>query len=538
VIRAATALAANHAEARQAECRRDSLATDPRSSGTIMKPTLAGALVMTLLAAVPVVAQQGGAPGREPVTPNASREATALLAYIQGLSGRHILSGQHNYPASGDRNSRFAADYIGKTPVVWSQDFGFADAGDKDSYLARPAIVQEAIRQHQKGAIITLCWHAVPPTADEPITFQPLPGADSTALASVQGRLLDRQFRDVLTSGTELHNRWLKQVDTIASFLKQLQAARVPVLWRPYHEMNGDWFWWGGRHEGQYTTAALYRQLFDRLVTHHHLDNLLWVWSVDRPSRPDRTFDKYYPGTEHLDLIALDVYGNDFDQSYYEGLMALSQGKPVVLGEVGNPPSLEVLATQPNWVYWVVWAGMVRGTSWADYEKLAADTRVLFMEDPVYLEGTRAYREASGLAPLTIDRSADFSGGWRLNESESRVPYFGLLSAPSRLDIVQEGKALRVRSTSIVEWADDQLMDQTLTLDGRDNVSTGPDDDRRVQNAAFSTARDTLTIETRTGEIRSTDIWTLRRRGKQLVIVHTTESRGGPVASILVYDRQ
>lgn len=519
----------------------------------MMKPIVACVFALTILPAVPVIAQQGpGGGGRsgthrpKPVTPNASPEATALLAYIQSLSGRHILSGQHNYPATGDRNSRFAADYIGKTPVVWSQDFGFAKDGDKDSYLARPAIIEEAIRQHRKGAIITLCWHAVPPTADEPITFQPLPDADSTALASVQGRLLDRQFQDILTPGTELHERWLKQVDAIASFLKQLETAHVPVLWRPYHEMNGDWFWWGGRHAGAHTTAALYRQIFDRLVNHHRLDNLIWVWSVDRPSRPDRVFDKYYPGTEYLDVLALDVYGADFDQSYYEGLMALSDGKPLALGEVGSPPSPEVLEAQPNWVYWVVWAGMVRGTLRADHEKLAGGTRVLFMEDPAYLEGTTAYRQASGLAPLVIDRSADFSGPWRLNEYESKVPYFGLLSAPSTLDIVQEGNALHVRSTSIVEWADDEVTEQTLTLDGSDNVSPGFDDGRRTRNATFSAARDTLTIETRVsfvsgggpGDIQSTDVWTLRRRGRQLVIVQTTESRGGPVASILVYDRQ
>jgi mannan endo-1,4-beta-mannosidase len=510
-----------------------------------MTSTLAGVLVTTMLAAVPVAAQQGGAEGPRPVTPHASPEATALLAYLHGLTGRHILSGQHNYPATGDRNTRFAADYIGKTPVVWSQDFGFAADGDKDAYRSRPAIVEEAIRQHRRGAIVTLCWHAVPPTADEPITFQPLPGADSTALASVQGRLLDRQFHDVLTPGTRLHGRWLAQVDTIAGFLKRLQDARVPVLWRPYHEMNGDWFWWGGRHEGAYTTAALYRQIFDRLAHHHRLDNLIWVWSVDRPTRPDRTFDKYYPGAEYLDVLALDVYGNDFARSYYEGLKALSGGKPVVLGEVGNPPSLEVLAAQPDWVYWVVWAGMVRGTPRAAHETLAGDPRVLFLEDPAYLAGTAAYRRASGLAPLAADRSADFSGTWHLNEDESEVEYFGLLSVPSRLEVAQSADTLRITASFVVEWADDEVTARTLMLDGRESVSAA-DGGRRVETATFSAARDTLTIAGResfatggrTVETRSTDAWTLTRRGRRLVIVRTRQPSGGPVASILVYDRQ
>ena len=73
---------------------------------------------------------------------------------------------------------------------------------------------------------------------------------------------------------------------TLASLPRAgFQDAHVPVV-RPYHEMNGDWFWRGGR-TGQYSTAALYRQLFDRLVNHHHLNNLIWVWSMvaHRPAK-------------------------------------------------------------------------------------------------------------------------------------------------------------------------------------------------------------------------------------------------------------
>src|SRR5690606_40924328 len=98
---------------------------------------------------------EGNSQDIKPVTPNASTEAQALLKYIHSISGKYTLSGQHNFPLSLDRNSQFAANYIGKTPVVWSQDFGFAKDGDKDSYLARPDIIKEAIRQHKLGAIVT-----------------------------------------------------------------------------------------------------------------------------------------------------------------------------------------------------------------------------------------------------------------------------------------------------------------------------------------------------------------------------------------------
>src|SRR5208283_458821 len=117
-----------------------------------------------------------------PVTPQASPEAVALLQLLYDVSGKYLLTGQHNYPAVGARNSEFASKYIGKTPVIFGKDLGFAKEGDTDSYLARPDIVKEAIRQHQMGSLVALCWHAVPPTADEPVTFRPLPGADPKVL--------------------------------------------------------------------------------------------------------------------------------------------------------------------------------------------------------------------------------------------------------------------------------------------------------------------------------------------------------------------
>ena len=71
----------------------------------------------------------------KPVSPNASPEAKALLQLLYNLSGKYTLTGQHNFASAHDRNSKFAAEYSGKTPVIWSTDFGFAKEGDKDSHL-------------------------------------------------------------------------------------------------------------------------------------------------------------------------------------------------------------------------------------------------------------------------------------------------------------------------------------------------------------------------------------------------------------------
>ena len=458
-----------------------------------------------------------------------------------------MLTGQHNYPQSGDRNTQFAADYIGKTPIVWSDDFGFSKTGDKDTYLSRPAIIKEAIRQYKLGAIVTLCWHAVPPTADEPVTFQPLPGADPEKLASVQGHLTDAQFQELLTEGTTLNKHWMAQVDVIASYLKQLQDAHVPVLWRPYHEMNGAWFWWGGRFKGKYTTAELYRRIYDRLVNFHKINNLIWVWSVDRPTEPVKNFSNYYPGNQYLDIVALDVYGSDFKQIYYDSLMYLSKGKPVTLAEVGVPPTLEILKQQPNWTWYVIWAGMVRGTSREQFKSFVNDPRILFMEDAAYGKGIKHLREVSGLPPLALSAPAEFTGDWILNEYESTFGNMGMSNIAYKLHVVQRDNELDINSATKVEWGDDEVKDQTLTLDGKENKSMVFNNSPRIQTANWSSGKDTLSIDSKitftfggnSRENKSKESWTLFRKGKQLIISQTAESfRGGPRTSTIVYDKK
>lgn len=481
----------------------------------------------------------------DPVNPNATPEARALLDLFYRISGKYTLTGQHNYPNTRDRNTRFAAEYIGQTPAIWSTDMGFAKEGDYDSYLARPDIVKEAIRQHKKGSIITICWHAVPPTADEPVTFQPQGPRAPDSLASVQGKLLDEQFKELLTPGTRLYKHWAAQVDSVAVYLKKLQDAHVPVLWRPYHEMNGDWFWWGGR-VGENSTADLYRQLYDRMVNYHKLNNLVWVWSVDRPSTPIRKFSNFYPGNEYLDILALDVYGSDFNQAYYDSLMVLSKGKPIVLGEVGNPPTLDILKNQPNWGYWVIWAGMVRNLTKKQHQELVNDPRILSQEDPAYWEVMAPFRKACGLPllPLKDKYPVNFSGHWIFNEEKSEVGNRGVNNVPFEMEVYQDGDLLDVKKVMIVEWGDDRITSEEILLDGTEMKSeffNSP----RISKARWNEADQSVVISSvtkverggRSFEMKSSEEWSLLEEGKVLKIIQTsTGYRGEEVKGTLVYD--
>jgi len=319
-----------------------------------MMKTAVVALLLVLVLGIGltrVQAQAGPAaplaqPSAAPVNPDATPEARELLKRIDAISGHSTLTGQHNFPNHLSRWSDRIYDLTGKFPAIFGSDFGFSGGEDKDSVLGRPGMIEEAKRQYRNGAVIALCWHEVRPTDDEPVAFR----------ESVQGKLTDFEWNELLTPGTDINKRWVEQVDVVAGYLKQLQDAGVPVLFRPYHEINGNWFWWGGR-PGEKGSAALYRQLFDRFVHVHHLNNLIWVWNTDRPSPNAGKVADFYPGAQYADVVTIDIYG-EFLQSYYDTMLSLAGDKPIALGEVGTMPTLDVMAKQPRWAYFMVWSEM------------------------------------------------------------------------------------------------------------------------------------------------------------------------------------
>lgn len=284
-----------------------------------------------------------------PVTDDASSEAIELLKYIYSISGKKTLTGQHDQPIFGSAYYQLVYEKIGKHPAVKGMDFGFSEPNTLDGINFRQRIVDEAIAYHREGSIITLMWHAVPPTLEEPVKFR----------KDIQGDLTNEEWNELITPDSELNRRWQTQVDVIAFFLKQLRDAHVPILWRPYHEMNGDWFWWG-KKTGENGYKKLYQMLFDRLVNYHKINNLIWVFDGNE-IRGDYIdpYEYYYPGHDYVDILATDVYSGKYPEKDYDDLRKLAEGRPIALGEVGKMPTTEILRMQPDWVWFMTWVEIV-----------------------------------------------------------------------------------------------------------------------------------------------------------------------------------
>lgn len=309
----------------------------------------------------------------DPVSPYSTREAQKLLSFLHEISGYYTLSGMHNYIQTGSKYTDTIKKISGKTPLVWGSDFSFCYKGDHpgrfqhcgplnltppgdsveftglDAETARIKMIQKAIEMHRKGHIITLMWHCCFPDQGD--------CCQGENIWAMENRPDPETWDRMLTVGTELNTLWKKQLDKIAVHLKVLQEAGVPVLWRPYHEMNGVWFWWCD-HPGDDGFKRLWISMFKYFTEEHKLRNLIWVWNTNAPRDipGDEAFDYelFYPGDQYVDVLAADVYRRDYKQSHHDDLKNLSD-KPIALGEVGELPDHEILMNQPGWIWFMPW---------------------------------------------------------------------------------------------------------------------------------------------------------------------------------------
>jgi mannan endo-1,4-beta-mannosidase len=251
----------------------------------------------------------------EPANPNANPQARAMLKYIQSLNARQdkrLLSGQFTDAGNGAslRLLNEIHDQTGHWPAILGADYADFPKGSLSSKAPNKA----AIEYWNQGGLVTLSAHLYNPANPK------------------GGGLRDQgvDLNSVLASDSETHTRWVQELDLMAAGLQELREAGVVVLWRPFHEMNGDWFWWGGQEPD--TFIKVWRHMFDYFTKTKGLDNLLWVYS---PNHGEKTA-AYYAGDRYVDLVGLDAYTDFVDQGHIKGYAEVEKlGKPFGFTEYG-----------------------------------------------------------------------------------------------------------------------------------------------------------------------------------------------------------
>ncbi len=228
----------------------------------------------------------------------ASGTAAALLDYIKGLSGqsRHILSGQHTSYWDSDPMDyvNSAASSTGKDVAILGVTSGIQGSTEDAAKLANAWLA--------KGGIPMVSWW---------------PGGNPNGTTSVP-------FSQITQPGTSGYKTWYQLLDQQIAILKQIKG---PVLYRPFVELDGNWFWWGNQPTSQF--VLVWKQMHDYFVS-QGVTNILWVWNVNAWSG---NYSQYYPGGDYVDIVSWDAYPPDPADHAYSAIESF--GKPVMLAETG-----------------------------------------------------------------------------------------------------------------------------------------------------------------------------------------------------------
>ena len=292
------------------------------------------------------------------VNPNADAATKSLYAFMVSKFNRRIISGQTdgNYYDTIKKIS-------GKSPLL--RDFEFQHYTQGYSYLWKNGgfsfgwddngQTQKAIDWYNstgKFGIVAFQWHWHSPSG----------GTVGTNTFSVGNTTFDAS--KAVTSGTQENTDALRDIDSIASQLKKLQTAGVPVLFRPLHEASGSgaidgsgaWFWWGAKVAT--VTKKLFNIIYDRMTNYHKLNNLIWIWSSSEAA--------WYPGNDSIDIVGYDsypgAYSYDPQKSSFDILYNMVNGeKLIAMSENGPIPDPDqCLASDAPWSYFMSWNDLVK----------------------------------------------------------------------------------------------------------------------------------------------------------------------------------
>ena len=257
--------------------------------------------------------------------------AEQLFDRLDTLRERGYMFGHQDDPMYGltwayDQDSSDVKSVCGDWPAVMGFELGGIEMGDERSLDGVPfsRITEEVINHHQRGGIVTLSWHP-----RNPVTTGDKGGKWP------QGTAWDVSDSTVVLSilpGGEQHEKFLTWMQRLSDFLATLKTADgqpVPIIFRPWHENTGSWFWWGQDLCSTEEYKALWNMLQDKLNV-DGFDNLLWAYSPGMAA--DLTTEKYlerYPGDNRIQLVGIDGYQwgtkEDFVSQLNQNLAMLCQ---------------------------------------------------------------------------------------------------------------------------------------------------------------------------------------------------------------------
>ncbi|MBQ9140266.1 MAG: beta-mannosidase [Lachnospiraceae bacterium] len=281
-----------------------------------------------------------------PCDKNAIPEVHRVLEYLNSIEGKAVITGQHTQSMGMEEVENILQE-TGKLPALcgfellaYSPNINWADADEACLLEVKEDMgtLRKAYEWAEKKGLITLTWH----------WFSPLGGIDK----SFYTENTNFDAEKALCEGSLEYMAMCHDLDIMAELLRGFQEKHVPILWRPFHECDGGWFWWGAK--GVNTARELYRFMFHYFTEKHQLHNLIWVWNS--------MSIEGYVGDEYCDIISRDMYPpahehSDFADKWKELCELTEAKKGTAIGEIGVLPDLDkVQQSRTPWLWYMTWS--------------------------------------------------------------------------------------------------------------------------------------------------------------------------------------
>lgn len=239
-----------------------------------------------------------------PIDKNATTETKALFYNLMELSKKHTLFGhqhatEYGHGWAGDEDRSDVKSVTDSHPAVIGVDLsGFsgraADAIQKEKERVRK-VVQET---YNRGGVVTISWHF-----NNPVSGGGFYWKDTVSLPAVKymipGGKAHETYKEILTGVGD----WAKST-------KGKDGELVPMIFRPYHEFDGGWFWWGATHCTREEFVTLWRFTVSYLRDSLGVHNFLYAFSPDNLFLSENEYLHRYPGDEWVDMVGMDNYGD------------------------------------------------------------------------------------------------------------------------------------------------------------------------------------------------------------------------------------
>jgi mannan endo-1,4-beta-mannosidase len=234
---------------------------------------------------------------RHMVDSNATKETIAMYFNLKQITGKKILFGQQDYASDGHgwknlKNRCDVKEVCASYPALCSFDFlhytNPSTMEKKDTnYLNQ--LIKDI---YNRGGVVSFCWHY----------YNPVTGGlfyDTTVVVKhiLPGGLYHEKFK------TDL-----KIIAGAAHYLRGKNNELIPIIFRPWHEFDGNWFWWGKNHCSPEEFKSLYRFTVTYLKDSMHVNNFLYAFSPDCKFNSETEYLERYPGDNYVDIVGMDNY--------------------------------------------------------------------------------------------------------------------------------------------------------------------------------------------------------------------------------------